>query len=817
MKISYNWLQDYLHLDADAQETAGILTQIGLEVENIETIETIPGSLQGLVVGRVVSCSKHPNADKLNLTTVDIGGPELLSIVCGAPNVAANQKVVVAPAGTTLFGGEAPFTIKKAKIRGEISEGMICAEDEIGTGKEHAGIIVLPEESVPGTPVSELYEIETDTVFEIGLTPNRIDGASHIGAARDLHAALSLEQNISLEIPDVQNFKADNHYLEIGVEIKEPEGCLRYSGVTLTDITVGDSPDWLQNRLRSIGLTPINNIVDITNYVLHETGQPLHAFNADEIKGNTVIVKTLPEGTPFATLDEVTHKLSDQDLMICNREEGMCIAGVFGGYQSGITGSTTNVFLESACFNPVWIRRTSKRHLLNTDSSFRFERGTDPNGTIYALKRAALLICEIAGGKISSEIIDYYPKKIEPYPVFLQWNNLDRLIGVKIDHETVKQILQALDIQVIKEQSTGLQLAVPTYRVDVQREADVIEEILRIYGYNNIGYQQELHATLTHTPHPDPHYLENMIAEQLVGQGLHEMMANSLTKASYYEGNYASVPSGETVTLFNPLSSDLNAMRQTLLFGGLETVAFNLNHQNSNLQLFEFGNTYRLKPDSNPARAGSYHEERCLSLLLTGQPGPDHWKKNNAPYDLFSMKAIIELILKRLGIQQERLTWAAATNAWLINGTTVTLGKTPLLTYGEVAPKISEKFDITQPVYFAELKWDLLVSKSSGSVTYHEIPKYPVVRRDLALIVDQSVSFSEIRQLAFQVEKKLLKEISLFDLFESEKIGKGKKSMAITFILQDPRQTLKDKLIDKTMNNLIRAFEQKIGAVLRSG
>ena len=654
MKISYNWLKDYLNIDMPPKDLAEVLTNTGLEVEGLEEFISIKGGMEGLVVGEVLTCKPHPNADKLSLTTVNIGGDDVLPIVCGAPNVAAGQKVIVATVGTTLYMKDQSFVIKKSKIRGEVSEGMICAEDEIGIGEDHEGTIVLDPAAKVGTPASEYFNIERDDVFEIGLTPNRIDGASHIGAARDIAAALRSEISVELKKPKLDGFSIDNNELYIPVELNVNDACIRYSGISIKNVEIKDSPDWLQNRLKAIGLKPINNIVDITNFVLHETGQPLHAFDADKISGGKVIVKTLPEKTKFTCLDEEDRELSEKDLMICNTLEGMCIAGVFGGLESGVTANTKNVFLESACFNPVWVRKTAKRHGLNTDSSFRFERGTDPNGTLFALKRAAMLIREIAGGKISSEIIDIYPNKVNPYPVRLDWANLDRLIGVQIPRDSVKEILSSLDITISQEDQSGLNLDVATYRVDVTREADVIEEILRIYGYNTIGLHDEVYSTLSYSKKPDPDQLENLISEQLVAVGFLEMMANSLSRSAYYENSKA-FNEKETVRLVNPLSNDLGVMRQSLIFGGMEALASNIKHRNESLKLFEFGNTYRVNPDSNQFSTDAYKENRSLMLILTGKKTREHWSIKQTESDFYQLKANVNNVLIRMGFDLDQI------------------------------------------------------------------------------------------------------------------------------------------------------------------
>ncbi len=813
MKISYNWLRSYINLDITIEETADILTGAGLEVEASEPFESVPGSLRGLVVGEVISCSPHPDADKLTLTQVNTGGPSLLPIVCGAPNVAAGQKVIVAPVGCTLYGFPEPMTIRKAKIRGQESEGMLCAEDEIGMGKDHSGIMVLNPSVQVGTPVADLFEIESDHIFEIGLTPNRIDSASHYGIARELRAVLGSEQKVTLRKP-IAELPERTDSLEISVEISNPESCIRYSGISITGVKISESPLWLKNRIRSIGMNPINNVVDITNFVLHETGQPLHAFDAALISGNKVIVKPLPEGTPFVTLDEQERKLSSEDLMICNDKEGMCIAGVFGGLHSGVSNTTTSIFLESACFNPVWVRKTSKRHLIFTDSSFRFERGTDPNATVYALKRAASLVCEIAGGRIASEVVDVYPNPVMPYPVELKWANLDRLIGIRIDHDEVKKILNSLDIEVVRENESSLQLEVATYRVDVRREADVIEDILRIYGYNNVGLTDEITSTLSYAPHPDPEKLENMISEQLTSLGFNEIMANSLTKSSYYN-NKDLYPDESGVILLNPLSNDLNMLRQTLLFGGLEVLSSNMKFKNADLKLYEFGNTYQLKTGSNRLMAESYQETRFLSMFLTGKKNPEHWTGKSQDTGFFDLKSVALRVLKRLGINTDDMEIEEKADERFAMGITCFCGKSLCIQMGQIHPTLLEPLDIAQEIWYAEINWDIVLKKVHLTVKFQEISKYPSVRRDLALVVDHAIRYEHIRSLAYQVERKLLTNVDIFDVYTSDKLGEGKKSLAISFILQDESKTLTDKQIEQVMEKLISAFEKKLGAVLR--
>jgi phenylalanyl-tRNA synthetase beta chain len=650
MDISYNWLKDYINTDLPADDIAKILTDLGLEVGSVETIDTVKGGLRGLVVGEVLTCEKHPNADKLSVTTVNTGQGEPLPIVCGAPNVAAGQKVVVATVGTTLYPDENGFEIKKAKIRGEKSEGMICAEDEIGLGTSHDGIIVLEPETKTGTPAAEYFNIESDIRIEVDLTPNRIDGASHIGVARDLAAFLKLKDaSAEVKWPSVDGFKIDNHEWPVSVKVENPEACTRYSGLTISGLTIKESPDWLKNRLLAIGLTPINNVVDITNFILHELGQPLHAFDGDKIKGDKVLVKTLKTGTKFTTLDEKERELNNQDLMICNAEEGMCIAGVFGGVDSGVSDKTTKIFLESACFNPVFVRKTARRHTLNTDASFRFERGTDPNITLYALKRAALLIKEVAGGAISSEIVDIYPEPVKHHDVEISLTHVDRLIGKKIEPSQIRKILKALDIDIVAEANGVWRLAVPPYRVDVQREADVIEEILRVYGYNNVEAPGKLNSTIVYADKPNIGKLRNTIASQLVGAGFDEIMSNSLTKAAYYE-NSESYPEDKVVKLANPLSSDLNGMRQTLLFNALEAVRHNRNRQNQDLRLFEFGNCYSLNPAKPAGEVKGYKEDEKLALVVTGNKTSGIWNSEDQKVSFFDLKTWSYNIVERKGL-----------------------------------------------------------------------------------------------------------------------------------------------------------------------
>ena len=817
MNISYNWLKNYIKTDKTPDEIAEILTSLGLEVGSIEETETVKGGLKGLVVGEVLTCERHPNADKLSVTTVNVGGNEPLHVVCGAPNVEAGQKVIVATIGTTLYSGDESFTIKKSKIRGEESEGMICAEDEVGLGKSHDGIMVLDASALVGTPASEYFNIESDTVLEVDLTPNRIDAASHIGVARDLAANLQLtDSSVKVTYPSVEAFYVDNHNYPVEITVECNEGCTRYSGVTISGVKVAESPDWLKNRLMSIGMTPINNIVDITNFVLHECGQPLHAFDGDKVKGNHVIVKTLAEATKFVTLDGKERELSNSDLMVCNKENGMCIAGVFGGIESGVSESTTKIFLESACFNPVYIRKTSRRHGLFTDASFRFERGSDPNLTIYALKRAALLIKEVAGGEISSDIIDIYPEPVSDFEVTISFDRVNKLIGKQIGKQTIKTILSALDIRVTEESDDELKLAVPPYRVDVNREADVIEEILRVYGYNNIETSQKVNSSISYSQKPDNNQTENLIASQLIGAGFGEIMNNSLTKAGYYD-NSTEFQRAKVVELLNPLSADLNGMRQTLLFGGLEVIERNKNRQNPDLKLFEFGNCYYYNGDnSEKSDLKNYSEYRRLALFVTGQHQPESWNIATRKSSFFDLKVNCENILSRLGITKQHFQIKSLEPDVLSDGLVYASQNKTLVTMGLVDANVLKTFDIDEDVYFAEFHWDNLIKlMSRQKILFRELSKFPEVRRDLALLVEQSVKYSTIEEIAYRTEKKFLKEVSLFDVYTGDKLERGKKSYAVSFILEDTTKTLNDKHIEQIMKNLVQAFGNELGASLR--
>ena len=816
MKISYSWLKDYIKFDQSPEAICDILTQTGLEVGGLEEVETVKGGLEGLVIGEVMTCEPHPNSDHLSKTTVNIGTGEALPIVCGAPNVAAGQKVVLATVGTVLYDGDQEFKIKKSKIRGEVSMGMICAEDEIGLGTNHDGIMVLDENAKVGTPAKEYFNIESDWVIEIDLTPNRIDGASHIGVARDLAAFLSKTNPTAYTKPSVDAFQVDNHDLEIPVEIKTPEACPRYSALTISGIEVKESPEWLQNRLKMIGLSPINNVVDITNYVLFETGQPLHAFDADQITGGKVLVQTLEAGTKFTTLDEEERELHPDDLMICNTEEGMCIAGVFGGIESGVKTSTKRVFLESAYFDPVYIRKTARRHGLNTDASFRFERGIDPNNTIYALKRAALLIKEIAGGSVSSEIVDIYPEPVEDFKVEVSYANITRLIGKELDRDLIKKILRALEIKIAEETEKGLSLLVPPYRVDVKREADVIEEILRIYGYNNVEIPTQVNASLQTAEKPSPDGVKNHVAEMLSAQGFNEIWSNSLTKAAYYEGR-KQFKAERTVMILNPLSNDLNGMRQTLLFGGLESIAYNANRQSKNLKLYEFGNCYFYKGTQLKDKpANNYWEENHLALFVTGNKAPENWTTKEESSSFFGIKSYAEAILKRLGLLNSNLQLADAENEFFSDGLSYSYNQQIVLEIGVVAGSVLKSFDIDAPVYYADFNWDnVFMAHRKHKVLFSELPKFPAVRRDLALLIDKNVKFNQIKQLAMKAERKLLREVDLFDVYEGKGIPEGKKSYAVSFILRDDNKTLNEKQIDKTMQRFIQLFKRELGAELR--
>ena len=822
MNISYNWLRDYLPFDLTPDEVAAALTSIGLETGSVETVQSVRGGLAGLVTGRVLTCTAHPNSDHLHLTTVDVGSDEPLKIVCGAPNVAAGQMVVVAVIGAKLYDGDKEFVIKKSKIRGEESFGMICAEDEIGVGVSHDGIIVLPADTPVGLPAAEYYKVETDHVLEVDITPNRVDATSHYGVARDLAAYLQQRGTpVALQRPSTEGFGMDDPSPAIVIESVDSEGCPRYSGLTIRGVTVRESPEWLRRRLTAIGLRPINNVVDVTNYVLHELGQPLHAFDAAKIAGGRIQVRTMPTGTPFTTLDGIERTLTADDLMICDAEKPMCIGGVFGGLDSGVTASTTDIFLESACFNPTWIRRTARRFGLSTDASFRFERGLDPNGTIEVLKRAALLIREVAGGRITGEIQDVYPNKVEPYAVDITYRKIDETIGQTIPPETVKSILRSLEIEIAHETPEGLSLRVPVYRIDVRRDVDVIEDILRIYGYNNVAFDDRVQSTLSYrTPTDRSQRLESLISEQLCGAGFHEIMNNSLTRRANYEG-LATMPADACVTLMNPLSADLNVMRQTLLFGGLQTIAHNINHKQRNLRFFEFGNCYTRRAEGPSAEADTplkgFEEEHRLGLWLSGTRTENSWLHADEQTSVYELKAYVENILRRLGVDEKKTVRRTFTNEIYSSGMTIeTAAGRTLATFGIVDRRIARQADIDTEVSFAELSWTALMKETRQATTvFREIPKFPEVRRDLALLVDTAVTFAQIEQTAAETDRKLLRRVVLFDVYEGKNLPAGKKSYAVSFYLQDAERTLTDRRIDDLMAKLRRNLESKLGAQLR--
>ena len=820
MEISYKWLKEYVDFDLTPQETADALTSCGLEVDALEEVQTIKGGLKGLFVGKVLTCEMHPNSDHLHITTVDLGKGEPQQIVCGAPNVAAGQKVIVADLGCVLYDGDKEFVIKKSKLRGVESNGMICAEDEIGVGESHDGIIVLPEDAPVGQPAAEYYHLESDWVIEIDITANRSDALSHWGVARDLYAWLKRNgHETSLHRPDCTEFTVDNNDLPIDVEIENTEACKRYACVSITGCEVKESPEWLQNKLKVIGLRPINNIVDITNYVMMAYGQPMHCFDADMVTGHKIVVRTQPEGTKFVTLDGEEHTLGEHDLSICNAEEPMCIAGIFGGKGSGTYDTTTNVVLESAYFHPTWIRKSARRHRLSTDASYRFERGIDPNGTIYALKQAAILCKQLAGGKVSMEIKDVYPNPMADARVQLDYEYVDRLIGKEIGHDMIKAIVESLEMKVVEETAEGLLLDVPAYRVDVQRPCDVVEDILRIYGYNNVEIPTQLKSSLTILGEADKTYhLQNVIGEQLVGCGFREILNNSLTKTSYYT-ELNKYTEETTVKVMNPLSSDLGVMRQSLLFGGLESICRNVNHKMPNLRFFEFGNCYHYSPekknDEDPIKA--YTEEMHLGMWITGKRVEGSWTHPDEQSSFYELKGYVLNIVKRLGVNPGIMVCEHSDNN--VFGMALVLktraGKV-LCEMGTVCHKILKKMDISQDVFYADLNWDNLMRAIKKNETlYHDISKFPSVSRDLALLIDKSVQFEQIEQIARQTEKKLLKSVELFDVYEGKNLPAGKKSYAVNFILQDESKTLTDKQIDAIMTKLINNIKQKLGAELR--
>lgn len=822
MKISYKWLKEYVDFDLTPQQTCDALTSTGLEVDALDEVQSIRGGLKGLYVGKVLTCEAHPNSDHLHITTVDLGKAEPQQIVCGAPNVAAGQKVIVADLGCVLYDGDKEFTIKKSRLRGVDSYGMICAEDEIGVGTDHAGIIVLPEDAPVGQPAAEYYHLESDWVIDIDITANRADALSHYGVARDLYAwLLQNGYKTSLHRPDCSKFHVDNHDLPIDVTIENSDACRRYACLSITDCDVKESPKWLRDKLTVIGLRPINNIVDITNYIMMAYGQPMHCFDADMVKGHHIIVKDNNAGKKFVTLDGQEHTLGEHDLAICNAEEPMCIAGVFGGKGSGTYETTRNVVLESAYFHPTWIRKSARKHGLSTDASFRFERGVDPNGTIYALKQAAILCQELAGGKVSMEIRDEYPTKMEDFPVRLNYEYASRLIGKDLGADTIKHIAESLEMKIVKEDAEGLDLMVPAYRVDVKRPCDVVEDILRIYGYNNVEIPTQLKSSLTIAGDTDKQYhLENLVGEQLVGCGFNEILNNSLTKTAYYEGTELNeYPWEKTVKVMNPLSADLGVMRQTLLFGGLESIVRNVNRKNANLRFFEFGNCYRFDADKRTAESPikGYTQEYHLALWVTGKRVQGSWAHPDEDSSFFELKAYVQNILRRLGVQPGTIVTEAGQNNIFDKSLVLkNRGGKVMAEMGILNHKLLKTFDLQQPVYYADMDWQALMKAiRKNTLTFTDISKYPAVSRDLALLVDNNVEFAQIEHVAKQTEKKLLKRVELFDVYQGKNLPAGKKSYAVNFILQDENKTLNDKAIDAIMQKLIKQLTTQLGAELR--
>ena len=819
MNISFNWLKNYINLPLSAEQTAEVLTSIGLEVEGLHKIETIRGGLAGVVVGKVLTCTEHPDSDHLHITTVDVGADAPLQIVCGAANCREGLKVMCATVGSVLYpnGGEEEFKIKRSKIRGVESLGMLCAEDELGIGCDHAGIIELPESAVIGTPAKEYYDIQDDYLIEIGLTPNRADAASHIGVARDLVAYLKSQgHDIKLQLPSVEDFAIDCHDLSIDVKVENSAACPRYAGITVTGCKIAPSPDWMQNALRAAGINPKNNLVDITNYILFELGQPLHAFDASKIDGKQIVVKCCDEGTKFITLDGTERTLTAADLMICSATEPMCIAGVFGGLKSGVSDETTDIFIESAYFNPVSVRKTAKRFGLNTDSSFRFERGIDPNMQVYALKRAALLFKELAGGRISSEIIDICPVKAEPFRFEFSLERAKRLIGKDIPDATIRTILAALEVEIESEKDGVLAVAVPPYRVDVQREADLIEDVLRIYGYNNVEIPSHVNSTLSYIQKPDKTRLVNLVSDMLTARGYTEIMSNSLTKAAYYEC-CKSYPVEQCVKIMNPLSADLSVMRQSLIFNAMEAVQLNANHRNGDLKLYEFGNCYYYRPsEEQTSKLDAYSENFRLAIAVTGIAQPQSWNSKAETASFYTLRAAVELLLRRFGVDIYSLRCEALDSDLFGSAIELYINNKPLVQMGQIAYKLCKAFDVKQDVFIAEIDFDLLLKATrKHKITVTELSKYPEVRRDLALLVDKSVNFAQLRSIAFATERKLLKSVSLFDVYEGDKLPEGKKSYALGFVLEDKNQTLTDKAIERTMANLLNAFQREAGAQIR--
>lgn len=819
MNVSYNWLKRYINLSLSPEQLSDLLTSIGLEVDGMETTDSIKGGLEGLVVGKVLTCEAHPNSDHLHVTKVDVGATEPLDIVCGAANVAAGQKVVVATVGTVLYDGDQMFKIKPSKLRGVPSNGMICAEDEIGVGNDHSGIIVLPDDVPVGTLAKDYYHVESDTCLEVDITPNRADGASHWGVARDLYAAINARGGkAELSRPSVEDFKIDKPGKGIEVEVVNQQACPRYSGILIDDVTIAESPEWLKKALTSIGLNPINNVVDISNYILFGLGQPLHTFDADKIKGGKIVVRNCEEGTPFVTLDGVERKLSADDLMICNAEEPMCIAGVFGGLESGISATTKRVFIESAWFNPVSIRKTARRHQLSTDASFRYERGTDPDGVIYALKRAATLIKEVAGGRIASDIVDVYPQPVEPFDVKVSRKRCFSLIGKAIPEETLQTILRSLEMKVVADNGDEMELKVPRYRVDVTREADVVEDVLRIYGYDKIELPGDNHTTVVYAPKPDRTKVMNIIGDMLASRGFQEIMNNTLTKSAYSELLPHSCPQECNVTLANPLSSDLNVLRQSLIFGALEVARLNRNHRNPNLKLFEMGNVQSLKAGADKADYSNYSESYHLSLLMTGLKAEPNWNTEAKEVSFFDLKAEVNNIISRLGLSLSAITEEPLRDDMFAEGLALKVDKNKVLVkYGIVNAGVASKFDIDATVLFAEFDVPTLIAKSAqqNQIHYAPLPKYPSVKRDLALLVDTTVTFADVCRIARKTEKKILRNVSLFDVYQGKNLPSGKKSYAVSFVLRDDEKTLADKQIDKAMEQLTAAFAKELGAELR--
>lgn len=830
MNVSYKWLKEFVDFDLTPDEVAAALTSVGLEVDGVEEVQSVKGGLKDIVVGEVLTCEAHPNSDHLHVTTVNEGAGEPVQIVCGAPNVAAGQKVVVATLGAKIYDGDECFTIKPSKLRGVESSGMLCSEKELGLSDDHSGIMVLPADAVPGTPAAEYFHLESDFVIEVDITPNHSDACSHWGVARDFYAwLLQNGYKTALHRPAADGFKVDDNELDIAIEVQNTEACPRYAGVSIKGVTVKESPEWLKTRLSCIGIRPINNVVDVTNYILFAYGQPLHSFDADMIEGGKVVVKTMPEGTPFVTLDGVEHKLSERDLMICNCKEPMCIGGVFGGLKSGITENTKNVFLESAYFHPTWIRKTARRHQLSTDASFRFERGIDPNGVIYALEQAAMMVKELAGGTISMEIKDLYPQPIEDFKVDFKYDYADKLIGKVLERETMQSIVTNLGIKIEKTDADGMLLSVPPFRVDVQRPCDVVEEILRVYGYNNVEFDRSVKSSLTVQSEVDrSHHMQDLVSEQLVGCGFREILNNSLTKAAYYDG-LDCYPSEKLVRLMNPLSADLNVLRQTLLFAGLESLSHNIRRQNADLRFFEFGKCYyfdaeRREELSHPDADGNpqntlkaYSEDYHTGLWITGKKISTSWAHADEESSFYELKACVLNILRRTGIELKSLRVEEFQNGIYSSALRYQLrsGKT-LLEMGVVKSAVLKTFDIEAPVYYADIFWDeLMKGTRKAKVQYKELPKFPAVRRDLALLVDKEVRFADIEKLAYASETKLLKDVTLFDVYEGKHLEAGKKSYAVAFMLQDETQTLTDKQIEKSMERILKSLQDKLGAIQR--